>query len=71
VVDLFDVYGEIVDVKSRVEICRDPKDNFLLSLAKDSKATYLLTGDKDILDIKKFEKTSIIKITDYLKKPSL
>jgi putative PIN family toxin of toxin-antitoxin system len=65
-VDLFDVYGEMVDVKSRVEICRDPKDNFLLALAKDSKARYLLTGDKDLLDIKKIEKTSIIKITDYL-----
>ncbi|MDZ7648253.1 MAG: putative toxin-antitoxin system toxin component, PIN family [Cytophagales bacterium] len=68
IIDLFDVYGEIVDVKSRVEICRDPKDNFLLSLAKDSKATHLITGDKDILDIKKFEKTSILKITDYLTK---
>lgn len=68
IIDLFDAYAEIVDVKSRVEICRDPKDNFLLSLAKDSKATYLITGDKDILDIKRFEKTSILKITDYLNK---
>jgi len=36
-IDLFDVYGEIVDVKSNIEICRDAKDNFLLSLSKDGK----------------------------------
>ncbi len=33
---------------SRVNVCRDPKDNFLLALAKDGKATHLVTGDKDL-----------------------
>jgi len=47
--DLFDIYGELVSVKSEVKVCRDPNDNFLLALAKDSKAKYLLTGDKDLL----------------------
>ena len=37
-IDLFDVYGEIVSVTNNVNLCRYPKDNFLLSLAKDSKA---------------------------------
>src|SRR5690625_3552900 len=41
-------YSELIDVKSEVKICRDEKDNFLLSLAKDSKADYLITGDKDL-----------------------
>lgn len=36
VIDLFDVYGEIVEVKTDVDLCRDKKDNFLLALAKDS-----------------------------------
>lgn len=31
-------------------LCRDPKDNFLLSIAKDGNANYLLTGDNDLLD---------------------
>lgn len=65
-IELFDVYGEVVDVKSTASICRDNKDNFLLALAKDSKANYLLTGDKDLLDLKKYGRTSILKITDYL-----
>jgi uncharacterized protein len=65
--DLFDFYGETIDVTSSVDLCRDSKDNFLLSLAKDSKADYLITGDKDLLDLKKIRKTKIITITDYLK----
>jgi uncharacterized protein len=67
-VDIFEVYGEIVEVKSTLESCRDPKDNFLLSLAKDSKAKYLITGDKDLLNITTIGKTKIITMTDYLRK---
>ncbi len=63
--NLFDVYGELVDVNSKIELCRDPKDNFLLSLAKDSKADYLITGDEDLLIIKKFEITEIITYTAF------
>jgi hypothetical protein len=33
--NLVDFYGEMVDVKSDLKICRDAKDNFLLSLSKD------------------------------------
>ena len=58
--------GEFITVKSDVNICRDPKDNFLLSLAKDGRASHLITGDKDLLDIKVFEKTKIITITSFL-----
>ena len=61
----FDVYGEIVQVSSIVEICRDAKDNFLLALAKDSKADYLITGDADLLIIKRFEHTEILTYTEF------
>jgi putative PIN family toxin of toxin-antitoxin system len=53
-----------VDVQSVVEICRDPKDNFLLALAKDGNADYLITGDKDLLILKKYGKTKIITIKE-------
>lgn len=67
-IDLIEEYGEIVKVKSKVDICRDIEDNFLLSLAKDGKADYLITGDKDLLVIENFEKTGIIRLTDFLEK---
>lgn len=69
-IDLFEFYGELVQVQDKVKLCRDPKDDFLLSLAIESNANYLITGDKDLLDLKIIEKTKIIKIADYLKKVS-
>lgn len=42
------------------------KDNFLLELAIDGKAHFLLTGDSDLLDIKTIGKTSIIKVQNFL-----
>ena len=62
---IFDLFGGYFEVKSNVLICRDPKDNFLLSLAKDSKADYLVTGDNDLLDLKLFGKTRIITISQF------
>ncbi len=58
-------HAEFVIVSSTVNICRDPKDNFLLSLAKDGKANYLITGDKDLLAIRKHGKTSILTFTEF------
>jgi putative PIN family toxin of toxin-antitoxin system len=49
----FEPFIDLTEVESIVTICRDPKDNFLLALAKDGKADYLLTGDKDLLELKK------------------
>lgn len=62
----FEAYIELVDVKSKVNICRDAKDNFLLSLSKDGKADFLLTGDKDLLDLTKYGKTTILSIANFL-----
>lgn len=57
-----------VDVKSIVEACRDPKDNFLLALAADAHAAYLLTGDKDLLVLGKYGNTIIITWADFIKR---
>ncbi len=33
---------DFVEIKSTIAVCRDPKDNFLLALAKDGEANYIL-----------------------------
>lgn len=58
--------AEFIPVTSTVEICRDAKDNFLLSLAVDGEATHLLTGDKDLLVLSRQNKTRILTISEYL-----
>lgn len=67
-IKIFDTYGFYFKVVSNVDICRDAKDNFLLSLAKDSKADYLLTGDSDLLDLKKYGKTKILTSIEFQNK---
>ena len=63
---VFEPFIDLVKVESIVTVCRDPNDNFLLALAKDGKADYLLTGDNDLLVIKKFGKTKIITIASFI-----
>jgi len=62
---LFDVFGELVEVTSSIDLCRDAKDNFLLALAKDGNADYLITGDEDLLIIKQFEDTQILTSAEF------
>jgi putative PIN family toxin of toxin-antitoxin system len=64
---LLEYYSEMVKVHSEVNVCRDAKDNFLLALAKDSHADYLVTGDKDLLEIEIFESTHIITYATFEK----
>lgn len=55
-----------INITTSIELCRDPKDNFLLALSQDGKATHLITGDKDLLVLGTFGKTKILTITDYI-----
>ena len=52
----FTNHGELIKVKSEVRISRDSKDDFLLALAIDRKASHLITGDEDLLVLKKIKK---------------
>jgi len=41
-------------------ICRDKDDDHVLACALETKADYLVTGDGDLLILKKFHKTCIV-----------
>jgi uncharacterized protein len=45
---------------------RDPKDNFICSLALKGRASYLVTGDKDLLVLKNIQKTRIRTAREFL-----
>ena len=63
-----DVIGELLREHSNMVnpitiapgVCRDPDDLKVLSLAVASKADYIVTGDKDLLVLKKFEGIPIL-----------
>ncbi|MCH8545209.1 MAG: putative toxin-antitoxin system toxin component, PIN family [Cryomorphaceae bacterium] len=64
-IDLMDVIAEKVEVKPSHFICRDPKDNFLLDLIDFSKADYLITGDKDLLEHNPFKTAQILSPAEF------
>jgi putative PIN family toxin of toxin-antitoxin system len=58
--------SELVTVKSAIKLCRDPSDDFLLSLAQDGAANFLITGDKDLLALSQFSSTQILTISKFI-----
>jgi putative PIN family toxin of toxin-antitoxin system len=65
--EIIDRYAVHISVVSSITLCRDAKDNFLLSLAKDAKANFLITGDNDLLVLKNFDFTQIVTIAEFQK----
>ncbi len=59
---------EIIEPITRIEICRDPDDDKFLGCAKDSRALYVVSGDKDLLDIGQYEDIQIITARDFCEK---
>ena len=57
--------AKIVEVRSSVDICCGPRDNFLPALAQDGAADDLITSDNDLLCLKKSGKTKIVTLNDF------
>jgi uncharacterized protein len=54
-------------VTKAVSFGTDPDDYFLFSLAVKAKAHYLITGDKQLLELKKYKQLHIISLTEFIK----
>lgn len=64
-------FGILVSPTEKLEICRDPDDNELLSIAMSvnkERPVYLITADEDLLVLKgKIEKVNILTPQDFLR----
>lgn len=52
--------GELVQPTRKVKVCRDPKDDMFLEAALAGAAQTLVTGDEDLLLLKRFETVQIV-----------
>lgn len=57
----------IVHPTNTIDIVRDIDDNRVLEAADQGKCQYIVTGDKDLLDLKKYQKIKIIPAEIFLK----
>lgn len=56
----------IIEPKSKIQVCRDPDDDKFIACAKDAKCLYIVSGDKDLLTVKKYDGVEIITVSDFL-----
>lgn len=59
-IDLLETIGNTYKIEPTHLINRDPKDNFLFDLIDASKADFLVTGDKDLLEHDPFKTARIL-----------
>lgn len=52
----------------KVSICRDKKDNMFLECALSCGAEFIVSGDNDLLSLKKFKNIQIVTVAEFLKK---
>ena len=57
---------EIFEIENTHTLDRDPKDSMWLNLIESSQAQYLVTNDKDLLEVQKFQNCKIVRIRDLI-----
>jgi putative PIN family toxin of toxin-antitoxin system len=52
--------SELVELTETIETCRDPKDDRILELAVNGNASFIVTGDDDLLVMNPFRSIQIV-----------
>lgn len=52
--------SELVEITETIEACRDPKDDRILELAVNGEASYIVTGDDDLLVLNPFRGIQVV-----------
>lgn len=65
-INLVRLRGELVSPNREIDACRDPKDNRFLEAAVAGNADMIISGDRDLLEMKVFETIPIITAAEFL-----
>ena len=69
VLNVFLEIAQLVSPKKRVDvITEDPDDNRILEAAVEGKVDYIISGDKHLLDLKKYCGIHIVTASEFLNK---
>jgi putative PIN family toxin of toxin-antitoxin system len=61
-------FFEVMEVREKVKgICRDPGDDKFISCAVSAGADFIVTGDKDLMAVKRYKSVKIVTASDFLK----
>ena len=65
-VKLIKLNSHFVQPTIKIELARDLDDNMFLELALEADANYIISGDQDLLELREFEGTKIIKPREFI-----
>ena len=65
VILLHDFVTFIYPIGKIPQVVKDKKDNYLFALTTKSKADFLVTGDKLLLEVEKYAKVKVISLADF------
>jgi len=63
--------AERIEIMETIDSCRDSKDNKFLEVAISGNASYIITGDKDLLELNPFRGIPILNPQDFLQVVSI
>jgi len=66
-IDKFVSMSTLIKIKNKVNICRDKADNKFIECALSCSADFIVSGDKDLLVLKKYKKIKIVRTSAILK----
>jgi len=62
-------FFDVVDVAENADgVCRDPYDDMFLAVAVSAQASYIVTGDKDLLALERYGAAKIVSPQEFLEK---
>ena len=64
-IEFMQLIGEVFEPQQQVAICRDEADDYLLALAIEAKANYLVTGDQDLLVLQEIDTCRIVDAASF------
>ena len=60
-----DTHFTMIEINEIPRRCRDPKDDYLLELAVQSNAIYLVSGDEDLLELGQISDCRIMTVAEF------
>ena len=63
--EFLQLIGETINPEQSVQLCRDEADDYLLALAIEANADYLVTGDQNLLVLKEVHNCRIVDVIEF------
>ena len=60
-------YMKLIEARTNVNVCRDLDDNKFIGCVIDAECIYIVSGDKDLLEIGNYKDVTIITVAEFLK----